>query len=276
MKYLLCICCMICLNQLNAQVLDTAKLVVFYRMQFVPDSATHEVYPVRNPYVLLIGKNTALFEHLFTYETDSAKVNTNVTGHGWVRGLLGAYFQPEIYTNPGTRIQIVNESLIGKNYLTSNTMPDFHWQLKEGRKQIGNYTCYKALGYWRGRYWEAWFCPELPYNYGPWKLNGLPGLILEANDTQQEYFFSAIHFKFTIEYSHPLKLPERYQEINERDFNKILRAFHTDPAGFSKANPLNADQIIKIDASSIKRDPNYTPPKGEIHKNNNNPEKHID
>ena len=44
----------------------------------------------------------------------------------------------------------------------------------------------------RGRNYHAWFAPEIPLNEGPWKFNGLPGLILEVYDTQDHYHFTLI------------------------------------------------------------------------------------
>lgn len=37
-----------------------------------------------------------------------------------------------------------------------------------------------------------WYTLDLPYNDGPWKLSGLPGLIMKADDTKGDYSFTAI------------------------------------------------------------------------------------
>ena len=63
------------------------------------------------------------------------------------------------------------------------------WEITNESKEIAGYTCFKAvrdnLGVKRNgiakRYpVVAWFCPELPFAFGPMKYGGLPGLILEV------------------------------------------------------------------------------------------------
>lgn len=60
------------------------------------------------------------------------------------------------------------------------------WTITNTSKVIDGKTCYLATSTNTFRLVdklnekiEAWFCPELPYNYGPGFFNGLPGLILE-------------------------------------------------------------------------------------------------
>jgi GLPGLI family protein len=56
-------------------------------------------------------------------------------------------------------------------------------------KKIDSFICQKAVGNFRGRTWYAWYVKEIPVSTGPWKLHGLPGLIIEASDSLDEVKF---------------------------------------------------------------------------------------
>lgn len=56
---------------------------------------------------------------------------------------------------------------------------------------IMGYGCVYATCEFRGRNWEAWFTPEIPIGEGPWKLAGLPGLVLKAQDSGRQYVYEA-------------------------------------------------------------------------------------
>ncbi len=67
--------------------------------------------------------------------------------------------------------------------------PHIPWELKKETKKIGKFLCKKATAQFRGRNYTAWYATEIPLPYGPWKLQGLPGIILEAYDTNKEIFW---------------------------------------------------------------------------------------
>lgn len=110
--------------------------------------------------------------------------------------------------------------------------PNIMWSLKPETKNIGKFNCKKATALFRGRNYTAWYSPEIPLPYGPWKLQGLPGLILEAYDTDKEIFW---YFK-SLEYPSNLgfllnKIPnkqnqwisfEEYRNYLVKKFNESL------------------------------------------------------
>lgn len=64
------------------------------------------------------------------------------------------------------------------------------WKLADSTRTILGYSCQLAECHFRGRDYQAWFTPEIPLNEGPWKFNGLPGLIMEVYDTKHHYHFT--------------------------------------------------------------------------------------
>lgn len=88
----------------------------------------------------------------------------------------------------------------GKNveYLVTEKHFPVRWKLSSEEKNIGSVLCRKATGYFRGREYEAWYAPEIPVRLGPWKFEGLPGLILEIYDTRKEVFFSATSIQLPV------------------------------------------------------------------------------
>ena len=69
----------------------------------------------------------------------------------------------------------------------SEPIPALQWKIEGKDSVIAGYHCQAATTSLRGRQWRAWFILDIPVSDGPWKLCGLPGLILRATD-EQGYF----------------------------------------------------------------------------------------
>ncbi|WP_074407831.1 GLPGLI family protein [Aquimarina megaterium] len=100
--------------------------------------------------------------------------------------------QPYYYTNSKTNELVFRESIIGKLYVVSDSIESIPWQLHAEHKKIGAYSCQKAMAKYRGREYTVWFTSEIPISHGPWKLRGLPGLILEVTEETGKFEFRAI------------------------------------------------------------------------------------
>lgn len=111
------------------------------------------------------------------------------------------------------------------DYLFEDPAKQIDWKIEEETKQIGNLNCQKATGYFRGRTYIAWFCAELPYSFGPWKLHGLPGLIIEAEDVKGQVKFSLNKIENCAEKNIPVALPTNVSNVTKKEFEQMLKSY---------------------------------------------------
>lgn len=71
-------------------------------------------------------------------------------------------------------------------------MPQLDWELTDSAITVLGYECHEAKCCFRGREWTAFYTEEIPIMDGPWKLSGLPGLIMKAFDKEGHYKFECI------------------------------------------------------------------------------------
>lgn len=94
-----------------------------------------------------------------------------------------------IYRNFNTEKIIMRfpKSAALDEYTVSDTWLKIKWEIIDEIRIIGNFNCKKAIGEFRGRFYTVWFTEEIPLPYGPFKLYGLPGLILQAEDAEKMF-----------------------------------------------------------------------------------------
>ncbi len=71
-------------------------------------------------------------------------------------------------------------------------MPELEWELTDSVINVLGYDCRGAVCNFRGREWTAFYSEDIPLMEGPWKLHGLPGLIMKASDKDGHYIFECI------------------------------------------------------------------------------------
>lgn len=121
-----------------------------------------------------------------------------------------------------TKGQIQERRLAGKTYyMVVEDFTPLNWQLIDSTQKIGNYTCQFASTTCYGRTFYAWYTSEIPSDKAPWKLGGLPGLVLHAYDSEKKYEWKATNIEFSGEFDFSRYPSEKEQKITLKEYMDI-------------------------------------------------------
>jgi GLPGLI family protein len=212
----------------KAQKPDTARMLVHYKFTWVRDTANRE-HPYSENLVLYIGQSGSAYRSYdgIVYKAQFKKAfaeaaaaspdgrpNINRRGVGT---------STEYYQYPNEQRLIVKEQLMANSYAIGGPIPAIDWKTSSDTATFGGLHCQKATCHFKGRDYTAWFCPDLPVHTGPWKLNGLPGVIVDARDAKNE-----VVFKFDgVEKATPTP-PRNGPAVDKKDLPPILRDLDDD------------------------------------------------
>ena len=137
------------------------------------------------------------------------------------------------------------------NYRYEEPVPQFDWKYEDETREVMGYECRKATTRWRGRDWTAWYS-EIPVSAGPWKFNGLPGLILRLEDSKGEHMFEAVDSK---DHVYPIGWRRRlYTKTTREKYNAELCDYKWHPDA-----TIDASGMVKT-----QEDAQNVPPKKKV------------
>lgn len=116
--------------------------------------------------------------------------------------------------NQSATLQEYNKWVDDQGYYTE-PFEELQWEIGDSTKTILGYECIKAEADYHGRHWTAWFTPEIPVSDGPWKLRGLPGLILAAYSTDL-FMFKATEVNSTDREVPSIYSTDTYSKIDRK------------------------------------------------------------
>jgi GLPGLI family protein len=140
--------------------------------------------PSRIRFILQMKKNIESMEYLL-------KVNSRASDFETIKKmkLSNKYANPIQRTEDKVRFYVDSISFIEQRdafdelYIIEEPSKQISWNLLKETKTILGYTCYKASYVRLGSnpvIIEAWYAPELSFQFGPKGYHGLPGLILKV------------------------------------------------------------------------------------------------
>lgn len=206
--------------------LDTSVMECIYNYRIID----HSIGDMREYYAILeIGDTVSKFESYGSYRLDSVLVGKQQMTNGEFLKTYNMYrpdFKEFLLENANTKRLSYYGKVSIDSYTYQEDIPQIDWVLSDSTKMICGYLCHQATAVFRGRNWIAWFC-DIPKSVGPWKLNGLPGLILEAQSEDKEHTFTAISVRKS---SSPIIVRDtEYFKTTREHFNKAVADYKSDP-----------------------------------------------
>jgi GLPGLI family protein len=254
-----------------AQSADRALARVSYSFTHVQDTTKRDK-PYTENMLLVIGKNASIYT---SYDKININANIQKQLQEQIKNSAGGPQQFNIQrgsSKPVSQIdyytfnkenKFFTQERVFNSYLIEEKVPQIDWKLSKDTASFSGVKCKKATARFKGRNWIAWYAPELPFQSGPWKLNGLPGLIIEAYDDKNEVKFQFAGIENitdanteestetlqssagttvrigglnTSDYlGKEIKLPANAIKTNKAELDKLKAARDADPQGFAKA-----------------------------------------
>ncbi|MBL7560633.1 GLPGLI family protein [Olleya sp. YSTF-M6] len=162
----------------------------------VTTNANDEILSLSSEYNLYIkGTKSAYYSNnddSKPYQDQSFIVNTNKIGEfkevNSADNHTAYLIQDLFYKDYKENTLIYNELIGTKKVIIKENINLIDWTIhSDSKKKFLEYECIKATGTFRGREYEAYFTPELTLRGGPWKFDGLPGIILAVNSIDGYY-----------------------------------------------------------------------------------------
>lgn len=171
--------------------------------------------------ILDVVDNTSIFRDSQDKKSDSIK--NLINGNGMVK--MGVahqfYIKKDLTQNKIEKIITYLES----HYLLP-IEEKLNWKISSEQKIIGKYKTQKAQTSYGGRIWTAWFTTELPFSDGPYVFNGLPGLIVSIQDTNNDYSFNLIQVKKS---SNFFDVRTKTIIIDWKKYETLAKSYYNDP-----------------------------------------------
>ena len=186
--------------KVHQECIDTANLVVAYDYECQTQDADGKAVTDRMKLCLLVGRHcTRSFpyrkfrkerewaEGKKQFAADFLQMNKReyMEGYDFIDELPllrseSFCFMPQVWTNYPEGQVTVRDAIPPSIYETQEQRKPIKWTLNDSTLTVAGYQCKTAVCQLHGLKWTVRYAEDIPTTAGPWKLCGLPGLIVEA------------------------------------------------------------------------------------------------
>ena len=241
----------------NAQESKESSNRFFYELTFKPKQDSAKVDKVIT--VLdITDKNRSVYQDYTVISQDSiTKIEMEAMQKAGVykdlsKSLKTPKFSARIHKfYPSMKVEYVDKVANGMTPVNIAYTEDLklNWKILNEKQKIGEYNTQKATAQYGGRTWTAWFSTDIPFQDGPYKFSGLPGLIVKIEDADKNYSWVLQGNKKIKEYNEFSYIENLMQatggkpkELTREKFDKTFNDFKKDP--FASVRPMMTQEIL--------------------------------
>lgn len=196
------------------EVIDTTQFVAVY--DYECRTLNDEDTPVtdRMQVVVQVGRTVTKSMPFSAYPFTDGVSKPDVAA-GFQEALM---HMPTVWTGYPEGQTTVREFIFPHEYEGYEPTPDIAWTLTEDTMTVSGYLCQQATATFRGVEWRVWYTDEIPSSAGPWRLRGLPGLIVKAESGAHTFCLAELRMEAS-----PITAPEQNPEVHRMKYAKLLK-----------------------------------------------------
>ena len=200
----------------QAEIVDTTQFVAVY--DYECRTLNDEAAPVtdRMQVVVQVGRTVTKSMPFSAYmKTNESAEEEDVIMAEHHEAVM---HMPTVWTGYPLGKMTVRDWVFPHEFEGSEPTPDIAWTLTDDTLTVSGYLCQQATATHRGVEWRVWYTEEIPSSAGPWRLRGLPGLIVKAESEAHTFCLAELRMEAT-----PITAPKKNPDVQRMAYAKLLK-----------------------------------------------------
>ena len=196
------------------EAIDTAQFVAVYDYECRTQNDEGTPVTDRMQVVVQVGRTVTKSMPLSAYQRTD-EITSADAAMEFQEAML---HMPTVWTGYPEGQTTVREFIFPHDYEGYEPTPDIAWTLTDNTLTIGGYYCQTATCKFRGGAWTVCYTEEIPSSAGPWRLRGLPGLIVKAESEAHTFCLTELRKEAS-----SITAPEQRPDVQRMKYAKLLK-----------------------------------------------------
>ena len=196
------------------EAIDTAQFVAVYDYECRTQDAEGTPVTDRMQLAVQVGRTVTKSMPLSAYQRTDEITSADAA----IEFQEAMLHMPTVWTGYPEGQTTVREFIFPHEYEGYEPTPDIAWTLTNDTLIVSGYYCQTATCKFRGVAWTVCYTEEIPSSAGPWRLRGLPGLIVKAESEAHTFCLTELRKEAS-----SITAPEQRPDVQRMKYAKLLK-----------------------------------------------------